>query len=88
MGTERTDTEDADLGAPEFAGRIDISEGKLKVGELVLEDVGGREGQSAVVFVRRFREPTEPSRRIGEIRVVISEAPDLNADLSVARFRR
>ena len=87
MGTERTDTEDSELGAPEFAGRIDISEGTLKVGELVLEDVGGREGQSAVVFVRRFREPAETSRRVAEIRIVVSEAPDLNADLSVSRFR-
>jgi hypothetical protein len=88
MWREGTDTEDRDLGAPEFAGRIDVSSGTLQVGELVLDDIGGQEGQSAVVFVRRLREPNAPAKLIAEVRIVIGEKRDLGDDLSVSRFRR
>jgi hypothetical protein len=57
----------------EFAGRIDVSSGALSIGGLVLEDVGGTDGQSAAVYVRRFRAPGSATAGIAEIRIVVGE---------------
>jgi hypothetical protein len=65
--------DDDGLGGPEFAGRIDVSSGALQIGGLVLDDVGGAEGQSAAVYVRRFRAPGAIAGGIAEIRIVVGE---------------
>jgi hypothetical protein len=57
----------------EFAGRIDVSSGTLPIGGLLLEDVGGTDGQSAAVYVRRFRAPGSATGGIAEIRIVVGE---------------
>ena len=57
----------------EFAGRIDVSSGTLPIGGLVLEDVGGTDGQSAAVYVRRFRASGSKVGGIAEIRIVVGE---------------
>jgi hypothetical protein len=64
--------EDVSLGVSEFAGRIDVSSGTLPIGGLVLDDVGGVDGQSAAVYVRRVR-ADGPVGRIAEIRIVVGE---------------
>jgi hypothetical protein len=65
---------------PEFAGRIDVSNGTLQIGELVLDDVGGADRQSAAVYVRRVRADGPAPGRIAEIRVVVGEEVSPQSD--------
>ena len=65
--------DDVSLGVVEFAGRIDVSSGTVQIDGLVLEDVGGVEGQSAAVYVRRFRATGSAVPGIAEIKIVVGE---------------